>query len=44
MVIYGTVDNGRGVLAAASVAGGGNQRLSQDAGEVREPAWSPMMK
>jgi len=44
MVIYATVHGGRGVLATASVDGGGNQRLSQDSGEVREPAWSPTMK
>jgi TolB protein len=44
MVIYATLHGGRGVLAAASVDGGGNQRLSQDADEVREPAWSPMLK
>lgn len=44
MVIYATVHGGRGVLATASVDGGGNQRLSQDSGEVREPAWSPLMK
>jgi TolB protein len=42
MVIYATTYGGRGVLAAASVEGGGNQRLSQDSGEVREPAWSPL--
>lgn len=44
MVIYATVYNGRGILAAASVDSASNQRLSQDSGEVREPAWSPMMK
>ena len=44
MVIYATLYNGRGILAAAGVEGGGSQRLSQDSGEVREPAWSPMMK
>lgn len=44
MVIYATVHGGRGVLATSSVDGGGNQRLSQDSGEVREPAWSPMIK
>lgn len=43
MVIYATIHGGRGILAAASVDGGGNQRLSQDSGEVREPAWSPFM-
>jgi TolB protein len=44
MVIYATIHGGRGVLAAASIDGGGNQRLSQDSGEVREPAWSPFIK
>ena len=44
MVIYATVHGGRGVLATASMDGGGNQRLSQDTGEVREPAWSPLIK
>ena len=44
MVIYATIQNGRGVLATAAVEGGGSQRLSQDAGEVREPTWSPMIK
>jgi TolB protein len=44
MVIYATLYNGRGILAAAGVEGGGTQRLSQDSGEVREPAWSPMTK
>jgi TolB protein len=44
MVIYATVHGGRGVLATASVDGGSNQRLSQDSGEVREPAWSPLLK
>ncbi|NEV61219.1 Tol-Pal system beta propeller repeat protein TolB [Thiorhodococcus minor] len=44
MVIYATIHGGRGVLAAASVEGGGGQRLSQDSGQVREPAWSPFMR
>ncbi|MBK5965643.1 Tol-Pal system beta propeller repeat protein TolB [Thiocystis minor] len=44
MVIYATIHGGRGVLAAASVEGGGNQRLSQDSGQVREPAWSPFIR
>ncbi|WP_373510561.1 Tol-Pal system beta propeller repeat protein TolB [Thiocapsa sp.] len=43
MVIYATIHGGRGVLAAVSIDGGGNQRLSQDSGEVREPAWSPFL-
>ncbi|MBK1724660.1 Tol-Pal system beta propeller repeat protein TolB [Thiocystis violacea] len=44
MVIYATIHGDRGVLAAASVEGGGSQRLSQDSGQVREPAWSPFMR
>ncbi|NCA70969.1 MAG: Tol-Pal system beta propeller repeat protein TolB [Sphingobacteriia bacterium] len=43
MVIYATAHGGRGVLAVSSIDGGGNQRLSQDAEEVREPTWSPFM-
>ncbi|MBK8639219.1 MAG: Tol-Pal system beta propeller repeat protein TolB [Chromatiaceae bacterium] len=41
MVIYATQSNGRGVLAVVSTDGKVGQRLSQDASEVREPAWSP---
>jgi len=44
MVIYGTLHNGRGVLAAVSVDGSVSQRLSQDLGDVREPAWSPLAR
>ena len=44
MVIYATIQNGQGVLATAATEGGGSQRLSQDTGEVREPAWSPKLK
>jgi TolB protein len=43
MVIYATQNNGRGVLAAVPINGGAIQRLSQDSGEVREPAWSPLL-
>lgn len=41
MIIYATQSNGRGVLAVVSTDGKVGQRLSQDASEVREPAWSP---
>lgn len=41
MVIYATQNNGRGVLSVVSTDGKVGQRLSQDASEVREPAWSP---
>jgi len=44
MVIYATQHNGRGVLAAVSVDGRVSQRLSQDLGDVREPAWSPILR
>lgn len=42
MVIYATIHQGRGVLATAAVAGGVSQRFSQDSGEIRDPAWSPL--
>jgi len=41
MVLYATVEGGRGLLAATALDGGASQRLSQDSGQVREPAWSP---
>jgi TolB protein len=41
MVIYASQNNDRGVLTVTSMAGGAGQRLSQESGEVREPAWSP---
>jgi TolB protein len=44
MVIYATLYNGRGVLAAVSVDGRVSQRLSQGMGDVREPAWSPILR
>ncbi len=44
MVIYATQHQGRGVLAVTPIAGGSGQRLSQDVGEVREPAWSPLIR
>jgi TolB protein len=41
MVIYASQSNGRGVLAAVSIDGKVRERLSQDTGDVREPAWGP---
>ncbi len=42
MVIYATLHQGRGVLGIAAVVGGVSQRLSQESGEIRDPAWSPL--
>jgi TolB protein len=44
VVIYATQNNGRGVLAATPLSSGASHRLSRDAGEVREPAWSPLLR
>lgn len=41
MIIYATRANGKGVLAAVSTDGRIKQRLALQAGDVREPAWSP---
>ncbi len=44
MVIYATHHSGRGILAAVSVDGSVSQRLSQGLNDVREPAWSPLLR
>jgi TolB protein len=41
MILYATDGGGRGVLAAVSSDGRVRQRLTVQAGEVREPAWGP---
>lgn len=41
MIIYATSAKGRGVLAAVSIDGRVKQRLGLQAGDVREPVWSP---
>jgi len=41
IIIYATGEGNREVLAAVSVDGRFRQRLSLQAGNVREPAWSP---
>lgn len=44
MIIYATETGGRGVLAAVSSDGSVKQRLSVQSGDVREPAWGPLLK
>jgi len=44
MIIYATKVGGRGALAAVSVDGGVHQKLATQAGDVREPVWSPFKK
>jgi TolB protein len=44
MILYASEHGGRGVLAAVSVDGRVKQRLSGQAGDVREPAWGPLPK
>jgi TolB protein len=41
VLIYGTQDKGRGVLATVSVDGRVHQRLASQQGDIREPVWSP---
>ena len=42
MILYATEIKGRGILAAVSSDGKVRQRLSLQAGDVREPAWGPL--
>lgn len=44
MILYATEIGGRGVLAAVSSDGRVRQRLSDMGGDVREPAWGPLVK
>lgn len=41
MIIYATVEDGRGILSAVSADGRVKQRLRLTGGDVREPVWSP---
>jgi TolB protein len=42
-ILLATILGGRGVLAAVSVDGSTRQRLTVAAGDVREPAWGPLI-
>jgi TolB protein len=44
MLLYATEVRGRGILSAVSSDGRVKQRLVSDAGDVREPAWGPLLK
>ncbi len=44
MILFATSVLGRGVLAAVSSDGRVKQKLSAQSGDVREPAWGPLIK
>ncbi|MDT8408533.1 MAG: Tol-Pal system beta propeller repeat protein TolB [Wenzhouxiangellaceae bacterium] len=44
MVLYATREGERGILSAVSADGRFRQRLVLTDGDVREPAWSPLMR
>lgn len=44
LILYATEQLGRGSLAAVSSDGRVKQRLTTQAGDVREPAWGPLLK
>ncbi len=43
-ILFATEMGGRGILSAVSIDGRVKQRLSVNAGDVREPAWAPFGK
>ncbi len=43
-IMYATQSGGRGTLAVVSVDGSVKQRLTTQAGDIREPTWGPFMK
>ncbi|HUP94442.1 MAG TPA: Tol-Pal system beta propeller repeat protein TolB [Burkholderiales bacterium] len=44
MILYASEVKGRGILAAVSSDGRVKQRFTETAGDVREPAWGPLIK
>jgi TolB protein len=44
IILYASEVRGRGILAAVSSDGRVKQRFTEDAGDVREPAWGPLVK
>ena len=43
MILYASEVRGRGILAAVSSDGRVKQRFTEDAGDIREPAWGPIV-
>lgn len=43
MILYASDIRGRGILGAVSSDGRVRQRLTEDSGDVREPAWGPIV-
>ena len=44
IILYASEVKGRGILAAVSSDGRVRQRFSAESGDVREPAWGPLIK
>lgn len=44
VILYATRSGGRGALAAVSADGRVKQRLKDSGGDIREPAWGPLIK
>ena len=44
VILYATRNASRGALAAVSADGRVKQRLSESDGDIREPAWGPLLK
>ena len=44
MLIYATINEDQGILAAVSIDGGVQFNLPSSEGDVREPAWSPVKR
>jgi len=44
VILYATRSSGHGALAAVSADGRVKQRLNESGGDIREPAWGPLIK
>ena len=43
MILYASEVGGRGILAAVSSDGRVKQRFTESSGDIREPAWGPIV-